>query len=83
MKYFLVIGVLSESSRVAAASKPAETRTSEPTAALPARGYSGTPLGGKGLAVLDLRTGLMIAFDAHPDGETNDALLIPGLLPQV
>jgi len=49
----------------------------------PARGYSGTPLGGKGLAALDLRTGLMIAFHAHPDGETNDAPLIPGLLPQV
>ena len=25
----------------------------------------------------------MIAFHAHPDGETNDAPLIPGLLPQV
>lgn len=49
----------------------------------PARGYSGTPLGGKGLAALDLRKGLMIAFNAHPDGETNDAPLIPGLLPQV
>jgi len=49
----------------------------------PAREYSGTPLGGKGLAALDLRKGLMIAFNAHPDGETNDAPLIPGLLPQV
>lgn len=49
----------------------------------PARSYAGTPLGGKGLAALDLRTGLMIAFNAHPDGEANDAPLIPGLLPQV
>lgn len=49
----------------------------------PAREYSGTPLGGKGLAALDLRTGLMIAFNAHPDGEKNDAPLIPELLPQV
>jgi hypothetical protein len=49
----------------------------------PARGYSGTPLGGKGLAALDLRKGLMIAFHAHPDGEKNDAPLIPDLLPQV
>lgn len=49
----------------------------------PARAYSGTPLGGKGLAALDLRKGLIIAFNAHPDGETNDAPLIPGLLPQV
>jgi hypothetical protein len=49
----------------------------------PARVFAGTPLGGKGLAALDLRKGLMIAFNAHPDGETNDAPLIPGLLPQV
>lgn len=49
----------------------------------PARAFTGTPLGGKGLAALDLRKGLMIAFNAHPDGETNDAPLIPGLLPQV
>jgi hypothetical protein len=49
----------------------------------PARGYAGTPLGGKGLAALDVRKGLMLALNAHPDGETNDAPLIPGLLPQV
>ena len=49
----------------------------------PTRRYSGTPLGGKTLAALDLRKGLMVAFNAHPDGETNDAPLIPGLLPQV
>jgi hypothetical protein len=49
----------------------------------PARAYAGTPLGGKGLAALNLRSGLIIAMNAHLDGETNDAPLIPGLLPQV
>lgn len=49
----------------------------------PAREFAGTPLGGKGLAALDLRKGMIIAFNAHPDGETNDAPLIPGLLSQV
>ena len=48
-----------------------------------ARGYSGTPLGGKALAALDLRTGLVVAMNAHLDGETNDAPLVPDLLPQV
>lgn len=48
-----------------------------------ARGYSGTPLGGKALAALDLRSGLVVAMNAHLDGETNDAPLVPGLLPQV
>lgn len=48
-----------------------------------ARGYSGTPLGGKTLAALDLRRGLIVAMNAHLDGETNDAPLVPGLLPQV
>jgi hypothetical protein len=48
-----------------------------------ARPYSGTPLGGKALAALDLRRGLIVACNAHLDGETNDPPLIPGLLPQV
>ena len=48
-----------------------------------ARQYSGTPLGGKALAALDLRRGVVVAINAHLDGETNDAPLIPGLLPQV
>ncbi len=48
-----------------------------------ARGYSGTPLGGKALAALDLRRGLVVAMNAHLDGETNDAPLVPDLLPQV
>jgi hypothetical protein len=48
-----------------------------------ARAYSGTPLGGKALAALDLRNGLVVAMNAHLDGETNDAPLVPDLLPQV
>lgn len=49
----------------------------------PTRGYSGTPLGGKALVALDLRRNLVIAMNAHSDGEKNDAPLIPELLPQV
>jgi hypothetical protein len=49
----------------------------------PSRGYTGTPLGGKTLAALDLRRGWIVAFSAHPDGEVNDAPLVPELLPQV
>lgn len=49
----------------------------------PARSYSGTPLGGKALAALNLRRGSVEAINAHPDGETNDAPLVPDLLPQV
>lgn len=50
---------------------------------LPARAYKGSPLGGKLLVGLNLRTGLVAAMNAHLDGETNDAPLIPGLLPQL
>lgn len=49
----------------------------------PARAYSGTPLGGKALAAFDMRRGIIEAISAHPDGETNDAPLVPDLLPQV
>ncbi len=49
----------------------------------PARVYAGSPLGGKALAGLNLRTGLIAAMNAHLDGETNDAPLIPDLLPQL
>jgi|GEM_PF-3084834 len=48
-----------------------------------ARGDTGSPLGAKSLAALNLRSGLIIAMNSHLDGETNDAPLIPGLLPQV
>lgn len=49
----------------------------------PARSYSGTPLGGKALAAFNLRRGIIEAISAHPDGETNDAPLVPDLLLQV
>lgn len=48
-----------------------------------ARSYSGTPLGGKALVGLNLRTRLVMAMNAHLDGETNDAPLVPDLLPQI
>ncbi len=49
----------------------------------PARQRSGGLLGGKGLAALHLRTGLALALATDPDGEANDAKLVPALLPQV
>jgi hypothetical protein len=49
----------------------------------PARQRKGGLLGGKGLAALHLRTGLALALATDPDGESNDAKLVPDLLPQV
>lgn len=49
----------------------------------PARGRKGGLLGGKGLAALHLRSGLVLALATDPDGEANDAKLIPALLPGV
>src|SRR5215468_10097968 len=49
----------------------------------PARQRPGGLLGGKGLAALHLRSGLALALATDPDGEANDAKLVPGLLPQV
>jgi Transposase DDE domain len=43
----------------------------------------GGVLGGKALVALDLRRGLGVAMATDPDGETNDAKLVPALLPQV
>lgn len=40
-------------------------------------------LGGKALVALDLTRGLAVALATDPDGETNDAKLVPGLVPQV
>jgi hypothetical protein len=54
-----------------------------PRRLLPARQRPGGLLGGKGLAALELRTGLVVALATDPDGETNDAKLVPALLPQV
>jgi Transposase DDE domain len=49
----------------------------------PARQCQGGLLGGKGLVALHLRSGLALALATDPDGETNDAKLVPELLPQV
>jgi hypothetical protein len=49
----------------------------------PARQRKGGLLGGKGLAALHLRSGLALALATDPDGEANDAKLVPALLPQV
>jgi Transposase DDE domain len=49
----------------------------------PARQRKGGLLGGKGLVALHLRSGLAVALATDPDGEANDARLVPALLPQV
>jgi hypothetical protein len=49
----------------------------------PARRRKGGLLGGKGLAALHLRSGLALALATDPDGEANDAKLVPALLPPV
>jgi hypothetical protein len=43
----------------------------------------GGVLGGKALVALDLARGLAVALATDPDGETNDAKLVPCLVPQV
>ena len=47
------------------------------------RGMSGGVLGGRALVALALDSGLALAMVAHPDGEVNDARLVPELLPTV
>src|SRR5205823_1758385 len=49
----------------------------------PARRRKGGLLGGKGLAALHLRSGRALALATDPDGEANDAKLVPALLRQV
>lgn len=49
----------------------------------PTQGIVGGLLGGKALVAMTPHNGLAIAMNAHPDGETNDAALVEGLLPQV
>jgi Transposase DDE domain len=49
----------------------------------PLQGRKGGVLGGKALVALELRSGLVVAMATHPDGETNEAKLVPTLLPQV
>jgi hypothetical protein len=47
------------------------------------RGRGGRGLGGRALVGLELQTGLICAFSAHPDGHANEAALVPQLLPQL
>src|SRR6267142_1987696 len=49
----------------------------------PLRGRKGGVLGGKALVALELRSGVVVAMATHADGETNDAKLVPALVPQV
>jgi Transposase DDE domain len=49
----------------------------------PRQGRNGGVLGGKALVALELRSGLVVARATDPDGETNDAKVVPALLPQV
>jgi hypothetical protein len=49
----------------------------------PLRGRKGGVLGGKALVALELASGLAVAMATDPDGETNEAKLVPVLLPQV
>jgi hypothetical protein len=47
------------------------------------RRLPGKMLAAKLLAGVSLKTGLVVAFEADPDGERNDVPLVEGLLPQV
>jgi hypothetical protein len=49
----------------------------------PLQGCSGGVLGGKGLVGYHLPSRLAIAVATDPDGDTNEAKLVPDLLPQV
>jgi hypothetical protein len=49
----------------------------------PLRGWPGGVVGGKALAALDLRSHLVLAMATDADGQTNEAKLVPALLPQV
>jgi Transposase DDE domain len=49
----------------------------------PLRRRRGGVLGGKALVALELRSGVVVAMATHADGETNEAKLVPALLPQV
>jgi Transposase DDE domain len=49
----------------------------------PLQGRTGGVLGGKALVALEVASGLAVAMATDPDGETNDAKLVPALLPQV
>lgn len=44
------------------------------------RSVRGQVIGGKILVAEDVRSGLAVALEAHPDGEASDLTLVPGLL---
>lgn len=44
------------------------------------RSVRGQVIGGKILVAEEVRTGLAVAMEAHPDGEASDLTLVPGLL---
>lgn len=48
-----------------------------------ARPVTVSVLGGKTISALSWKTGLVTVIHAHPDGETSDAPLVPGLLAQL
>ena len=54
-----------------------------PKRLLPLRNCSGGVLGGKALVALHHASGLAVAMATDPDGDTNEAKLVPDLLPQV
>src|SRR5258708_5201997 len=47
------------------------------------RGLPGKMLGGKLLAAMHVRQGVVLAIGADPDGERNDVPVVPGLVEQV
>jgi len=49
----------------------------------PLRQHAGRALGGKALVAFEPATGLLVGMAACPDGHTNEAKLVPQLLPQV
>jgi hypothetical protein len=49
----------------------------------PLRKLAGGVLGGKALVALQLSTGMAVAMATSPDGDTNEASLVPDLLPVV
>jgi hypothetical protein len=49
----------------------------------PLRGVGGGLIGGKALVALDGRTGLALAMQANPDGDSAENRLVPGLLDRI
>jgi len=49
----------------------------------PLQQHAGRPLGGKALVAFEPATGLIVGMAACPDGHTNEAKLVPDLLPQL